>query len=403
MSDIPPVQEVTGNIQNDPKNPATLPVVIAVSRERTFGEQRVAMVPEVVQKLTKSGCEIRIEHDAGAAAFYPDDLYLAAGAKIASSPAGLVDGARIVLRVQPPTVSDIEQLTEGTIVIGFMNPSTNLEAVAMMRDRRVTAFALELIPRITRAQGMDALSSQATAGGYVAAILGADNCPKFLPMLTTAAGTIRPAKVLILGAGVAGLMAIATAKRLGALVEAYDVRRAAGEQVRSLGAKFLELEINAEGQGGYARELTPEEKVQEQQMVSGAVAQADIIITTAAIPGRKAPVLITRETVAMMRPGAVIIDMAAESGGNCELTQAGKTIHVQGVRIIGPQNLPARVPFHASQMYAKNLQSFLALLIDREGEIVREFTDEILVASLLVHAGKVCHKPTNDLLTGGKP
>jgi len=403
MSDIPPVQEVTGNIQNDPKNPATLPVVIAVSRERTFGEQRVAMVPEVVQKLTKSGCEIRIEHDAGAAAFYPDDLYLAAGAKIASSPAGLVDGARIVLRVQPPTVSDIEQLTEGTIVIGFMNPSTNLEAVAMMRDRRVTAFALELVPRITRAQGMDALSSQATAGGYVAAILGADNCPKFLPMLTTAAGTIRPAKVLILGAGVAGLMAIATAKRLGALVEAYDVRRAAGEQVRSLGAKFLELEINAEGQGGYARELTPEEKVQEQQMVSGAVAQADIIITTAAIPGRKAPVLITRETVAMMRPGAVIIDMAAESGGNCELTQAGKTIHVQGVRIIGPQNLPARVPFHASQMYAKNLQSFLALLIDREGEIVREFTDEILVASLLVHAGKVCHKPTNDLLTGGKP
>jgi NAD(P) transhydrogenase subunit alpha len=232
--------------------------------------------------------------------------------------------------------------------------------------------------------------------------MGADNCPKFLPMLTTAAGTIRPAKVLILGAGVAGLMAIATAKRLGALVEAYDVRRAAGEQVRSLGAKFLELEINAEGQGGYARELTPEEKVQEQQMVSAAVAQADIIITTAAIPGRKAPVLITRETVAMMRPGAVIIDMAAESGGNCEMTQAGKTIREHGVLIIGPQNLPSRVPFHTSQMYAKNLQSFLALLIDREGEVVREFTDEILVASLLVHAGEVRHGPTRDLLKEGK-
>jgi NAD(P) transhydrogenase subunit alpha len=402
MTNIPPAEKVKENNQKDPKNPASLPVVIAVPRERAFGEQRVAMVPEVVQKLAKSGCEIRIEHDAGAAAFYPDELYLAAGAKIASTPAEMLDGARIVLRVQPPTVTDIEQLAEGTIVIGFMNPSTNLETVAMMRDRRVTAFALELVPRITRAQGMDALSSQATAGGYVAAVMGADNCPKFLPMLTTAAGTIRPAKVLILGAGVAGLMAIATAKRLGALVEAYDVRRAAGEQVRSLGAKFLELEINAEGQGGYARELTPEEKVQEQQMVSGAVAQADIIITTAAIPGRKAPVLITRETVAMMRPGAVIIDMAAESGGNCELTQAGKTIHVQGVRIIGPQNLPARVPFHASQMYAKNLQSFLALLLDKEGEIVRKFTDEILVASLLVHAGEVCHKPTNDLLTGGK-
>ena len=402
MSNTPPAQEVKGNIQKDPRSPATLPVVIAVSREQTPGEQRVAMVPEVVQKLTKSGYEIRIEHDAGAAAFYPDDLYIAAGAKIASGPAELLDGARIVLRVQPPTVADIDQLSEGTIVIGFMNPSTNLATVARMRDRSVTAFALELVPRITRAQSMDALSSQATAGGYVAAIMGADNCPKFLPMLTTAAGTIRPAKVLVLGAGVAGLMAIATAKRLGALVEAYDVRRAAGEQVRSLGAKFLELEINAEGQGGYARELTPEEKVQEQLMVSAAVAHADIIITTAAIPGRKAPVLITKETVAMMRPGAVIIDMAAESGGNCELTQAGKTIREHGVRIIGPQNLPARVPFHTSQMYAKNLQSFLALLVDKDGTIVKEFTDEILTASLLVHAGTVCHKPTNDLLTGGK-
>jgi H+-translocating NAD(P) transhydrogenase subunit alpha len=208
--------------------------------------------------------------------------------------------------------------------------------------------------------------------------------------------------VLILGAGVAGLMAIATAKRLGALVEAYDVRRAAGEQVRSLGARFLELEIDAESLGGYARELTPEEKEKEQQMVSAAVARADIIITTAAIPGRKAPVLITRETVATMRPGAVIVDMAAESGGNCELTQAGKTIREHGVLIIGPQNLPARVPFHTSQMYAKNLQSFLALLIDKEGAIVREFADEILVASLLVHAGTVRHKPTSDLLNGGK-
>jgi NAD(P) transhydrogenase subunit alpha len=269
-----------------------------------------------------------------------------------------------------------------------------------MRDRKITAFSLELVPRITRAQSMDALSSQATAGGYVAAILGAENCPKFLPMLTTAAGTIRPATVLILGAGVAGLMAIATAKRLGAIVEAYDVRRAAGEQVRSLGAKFLELEINAEGQGGYARELTAEEKAKEQEMVSAAVARADIIITTATIPGRKAPVLITKDTVARMRPGAVIIDMAAETGGNCELTQAGKTIREHGVTIIGPRNLPARIPFHTSQMYAKNLQSFLTLIIDKNGAVTGDFSDEILAASLLVHAGEVRYGPARDLLKG---
>jgi H+-translocating NAD(P) transhydrogenase subunit alpha len=383
-------------------NRAPQPVIIAVPRESIPGEQRVATVPDIVQKMVKSGYEVRIEQGAGAGAFYPDNLYAAAGARIASGRAELLDGARIVLRVQPPTVADVDQLAEGTIVIGFMNPTTNLDAIARMRDKKITAFSLELVPRITRAQSMDALSSQATAGGYAAAILGAENCPKFLPMLTTAAGTIRPATVLILGAGVAGLMAIATAKRLGALVEAYDVRRAAGEQVRSLGARFLELEINAEGQGGYARELTAEEKVKEQEMVSTAVTRADIIITTAAIPGRRAPVLITRETVAKMRPGAVIIDMAAETGGNCELTVAGETIRKHDVLIIGPRNLPARVPFHTSQMYAKNLQSFLTLLVDKNGEIVRDFTDEILAASLLVHAGEVCYGPARDLLKGGK-
>jgi NAD(P) transhydrogenase subunit alpha len=257
-------QEVKGRIPVGSDGPIIMPVVVAVLKEQALGEQRVAIVPEVVRKLTMSGYEVRIEHDAGAGAYYPDDLFKAAGAKIAYSRTDLLNGARIVLRIQPPTVAEVDQLNEGTIVIGFMNATYNLEAVARMRDRMVTAFALELVPRITRAQSMDALSSQATAGGYVAAILGADNCPKFLPMLTTAAGTIRPATVLILGAGVAGLIAIATVKRLGAIVEAYDVRRAAGEQVRSLGAKFLELEINAEGQGGYARELTPEEKEREQ-------------------------------------------------------------------------------------------------------------------------------------------
>ncbi len=375
-------------------------IVIAVVKEQAPDERRVATVPEVVQKLTTSGYEVRVEHNAGAGAFYPDDLYIAAGAKIAPGRAELLDGATIVLCVQPPAVADVEMLAESTIVIGFLNAANNLSTVARMRDRKVTAFALELVPRITRAQSMDALSSQATAGGYAAAILGANNCPKFLPMLTTAAGTIRPATVLILGAGVAGLMAIATAKRLGAMVEAYDVRRAAGEQVRSLGAKFLELEIDAEDQGGYARELTTEEKVKEQQMVSAAVARADIVITTASIPGRKAPVLITKETVATMRPGAVIIDLAAESGGNCELTQSGKTVKEHGVTIVGPQNLPARVAFHASQMYAKNLQSFLTLLVSEDGALTRDFSDEILASSLLVNAGDVQHKPTRDLISG---
>ncbi len=378
------------------------PVVIAVPKERAAEEQRVALVPEVVQKLVKSGYEVRIEHDAGSAAFYPDSLYAAAGAKIVPAAGELYAGAGIVLRVQPPAAADIDPLPEGTILVGFMNPANNPDAIARMRDRKITSFALELVPRISRAQSMDALSSQATAGGYVAAVLGASNCPKFLPMLTTAAGTIRPATVLILGAGVAGLMAIATAKRLGALVEAYDVRRAAGEQVRSLGAKFIELEINAEGQGGYARELTPEEKAKEQEMVSAAVARADIVITTAAIPGRKAPVLITKETVARMRPGAVIIDMAAETGGNCELTQAGKTLHEHGVMIIGPRNLPSRIPFHASQMYAKNLQSFLSLLVGKDGAVVPEFTDEILAASLLTHAGEIRYGPARDAIAGGK-
>jgi NAD(P) transhydrogenase subunit alpha len=377
-----------------------MPFVIAVPKEQAEEEKRVAIVPEVVQKLSSSGHEVRIEHDAGTSAYYPDDRFTAAGAKIAMNRADLLKSARIVLCVQPPTIADVDQMAEGTIVIGFMNPSRNPDMVRQMRDRKVTAFALELVPRITRAQSMDVLSSQATAGGYAATIQGAAHCPKFLPMLTTAAGTIRPATVLILGAGVAGLMAIATAKRLGAVVEAYDVRRAAGEQVRSLGARFLELEINAEGQGGYARELTPEEKVQEQQMVSEAVARADIVITTAAIPGRRAPLLITKETVATMRPGAVIVDLAAESGGNCELTRPGMTVSEHDVTIIGPQNLPAQVPFHASQMYAKNLQSFLSLLFDKNGALVSEFSDEILAACLLVHAGEVRHGPTRELLSG---
>jgi H+-translocating NAD(P) transhydrogenase subunit alpha len=368
-------------------------VVVAVPKEVVPGERRVAIVPEVAAKLVKTGVTVRVETGAGDGSRYPDDAYRAAGATVGPRAATLA-GANIVLFVQPPPPADLATLPAGAIVVGFLSPGRALDTARALRNAKLTGFSVELIPRITRAQSMDALSSHATVGGYRAALLGAEHSPKFLPMLTTAAGTIRPAKVLILGAGVAGLMAIATARRLGGAVEAYDVRRAAGEQVRSLGAKFLELQINAEGQGGYARELTPEEKVQEAEMVAKAVAEADIVITTANIPGKKAPRLVTAEMVRRMRPGSVIIDLAAETGGNCELTKAGAVIEDSGVTIVGPLNLPSDLPFHASQMYAKNLASFLGLLVDAKGERVPSFDDEILKASLLVEAGEVRHEPT---------
>jgi NAD(P) transhydrogenase subunit alpha len=366
---------------------------VAVPKELAPGERRVALVPEVVQKLTKSGVTVRVESGAGTSANYPDEAYITAGAIVADR-AHTLDGSAIVLTVQPPTSAELKRLAPGTILVGFLNPGRNLDAAAGLRDGKLTGFAVELIPRISRAQSMDALSSQATVAGYRAALIGAGHSSKFLPMLTTAAGTIRPAKVLILGAGVAGLMAIATARRMGAVVEGYDVRRAAGEQVRSLGAKFLELQINAEGQGGYARELTDAEKAQEREMVAKAVADADIVITTANIPGKKAPRLVTAEMVARMRPGSVIVDLAAETGGNCELTTAGTSVVDHGVEIVGPLNLPSELAYHASQMYAKNLASFLGLLVDANGERVATFDDEILKASVLVESGEVRHEPT---------
>jgi H+-translocating NAD(P) transhydrogenase subunit alpha len=378
-----------------------MPVHVVVPAERSPQEARVALVPEVVARLVKAGVEVAIEAGAGTRAGYPDGSFAAAGARIEPDRSALLGSGQIVLGLNAPPVEAIRAMAAGAIVVAVMNASRSLDRVAAMRDAKLTAFALELIPRITRAQSMDVLSSQATVAGYRAALIGAEMCPKFFPMLTTAAGTIRPAKVLVLGAGVAGLMAIATSKRLGALVEAYDVRRAAGEQVRSLGAKFLELQINAEGSGGYARELTPEEKQQEQAMLAKAVTEADVVITTAAIPGRKAPVLVHAETVRAMRPGAAIVDLAAETGGNCELTKPGERVTVGGVQIEGPLNLPSQLPFHASQMFAKNLESFLSLLLDKGGGLVPSFTDEILAASLLTTGGTVVHKPTADLLAGG--
>ncbi len=376
-------------------------VQLSVVREVASAERRVALVPEVVKALAQAGAPVAVEAGAGLAAGYPDESYAAAGATLGSDRSAILGKGQIVLKVQPPTKAEIAAMAPGTVVVAVVNASRNLDLVRRMRDARLTVFALELIPRITRAQSMDVLSSQATVAGYRAMLIGAGLAPKFLPMLTTAAGTIRPAKVLVLGAGVAGLMAIATARRLGALVEGYDVRRAAGEQVRSLGAKFLELQINAEGAGGYARELTEEEKKQEAAMVADAVAQADIVVTTAAIPGRRAPILVRAAMVDRMRPGSVIVDLAAESGGNCELTKPGETIVAHEVTIAGPLNLPSQLAFHASQMYAKNLQSFLTLLIGKDTALVTDFSDEILAGSLLLTGGEVRHRPTAELLAGG--
>jgi H+-translocating NAD(P) transhydrogenase subunit alpha len=378
-----------------------MPAVFVVPRESASGERRVALVPEVVGRLAKAHHEVRVESGAGEPARYPDSDYAAAGATVVTDRSALYGGAQVVLRLQAPTAAEVGPLAAGTIVIGLLNPARNLDGVARLRDGKLTSFALELLPRITRAQSMDVLSSQATVAGYRAALIGAELSPKFFPMLTTAAGTIRPARVLVLGAGVAGLMAIATAKRLGAIVEAYDVRRAAGEQVRSLGAKFLELAINAEGSGGYARVLTDAEKAQEREMLAKAVGEADVVITTAAIPGRRAPTLVRTEMVGRMHDGAVIVDLAAETGGNCELTKVGETVEVGGVTIAGPLNLPSQLPYHASQMYARNLESFVHLLVDPQGGLVTEYTDEILVASLLTRAGAVAHQPTAALLAGG--
>jgi H+-translocating NAD(P) transhydrogenase subunit alpha len=375
---------------------------VAVLKEVAPGEARVALTPEVVPRMVKAGYEVVVEAGAGEASRYLDAAYAQAGAMVTSDRAALLAGADVVVKVQIPTVDESAAMRPGVVVIALMNANRNLEKVAKMRDQRLTSFALDLLPRITRAQSMDVLSSQATVAGYRAALIGADLCPKFLPMLTTAAGTVRPAHVLILGAGVAGLMAIATSKRLGAIVEAYDVRRAAGEQVRSLGAKFLELQIDAEGSGGYARELTDDEKKQEAEMLAKAVAEADIVITTANVPGRRAPLLVKKEMVARMRPGAVIIDLAAESGGNFELTKPGETVEVNGVRVVGPLNLPSQLPFHASQMFAKNVEAFLKLLVDPQGNLLTTFTDEILAASLLTRNGEVLHAPTRDALAGTK-
>jgi H+-translocating NAD(P) transhydrogenase subunit alpha len=374
---------------------------VAVPKERARDERRVALTPDVVARMSKQGFEILIEQGAGVASSFPDAAYAEAGARVVADTAQLYRDAEVILKVQPPDTDEVALCRKGQVLIGFLQPHRNDDVIKALRDRGVTSFSMERVPRITRAQAMDALSSQGTVAGYKAVLIAADASPYFFPMLTTAAGTIRPAKVLVLGAGVAGLQAIATARRLGAQVEAYDVRRAAREQVESLGAKFLQVELNAEAEGGYARELTAEEKEREQVLLRKSIAQADVVITTAQIPGRPAPQLIGARVVDDMKPGAVILDLAAESGGNCELTRPGERLEHHGVTVYGPLNVPSRLPVHASMMYAKNIQNFLGLLRNEDGALQLNWDDEILAESAVTHDGAIRPDAVRERIEGG--
>jgi NAD(P) transhydrogenase subunit alpha len=371
---------------------------VAVPKEIKPGEQRVALHPNVADRLTKLGVSVLLQTAAGDAAQIPDNDY-GESVNVVDEAAELYKQADIVLKVQAPTIEEIERMHEGTVVIGYMSPHLEARRIAKMRDHKLTAFAMELIPRISRAQSMDALSSQASVAGYKAAIMGADFSNRFFPMLTTAAGTIRPAQVLVIGAGVAGLQAIATARRLGAVVEAYDVRAATKEQVQSLGAKFLETKVAAEAEGGYARELNEQEKAQQQEMLAQHIAKANVVITTAAIPGRPSPKIIPTSMVDGMKAGAVIIDLAAEGGGNCELSKPGETVRHRNAVIHAPLNVPSQVPYHASEMYARNLLSFLQPMIT-DGEWKPDWDDEVAAMSVLTHEGAIKHEPTRKLVEG---
>src|SRR3989442_397373 len=364
---------------------------IGVVRETTPGERRVSLVPETVGRLTKSGNEVVVERGAGQASSFPDRMYIDAGATI-----GDAWSAELVLKVAKPTDDEVARLGAGTVLIAFLQPLVNHSLVRELARRRVTALSMDAIPRITRAQPMDALSSQATVAGYKAVLLAAAALPKFFPMLTTAAGAIAPAKAFVIGAGVAGLQAIATARRLGAVVEAFDTRPVVKEQVQSLGAKFLEVDLGetGEGTGGYAKELSEEAHRKEVELLAKAVKENDIVITTAAIPGRPAPKLITADMVRSMKPGSVIVDLAAETGGNCELTQAGQVIDVDGVRIDGTTNIPSTMPYHASQMYSRNVASLLGLMLAKDGTLKVDMNDDVVKGTVITKDGEVVHEAT---------
>jgi NAD(P) transhydrogenase subunit alpha len=363
---------------------------VGVPRETAAGERRVALVPDSTRRLVEAGVDVIVEAGAGAAAGFLDPAYAETGAELA----GDAFGAEIVTKVQMPSDGEVKKLGEGQLLVAFLQPLVNGELVRTLADRRVTAFSMDSIPRITRAQPMDALSSQSTVSGYKGTLLAADHLPKFMPMLTTAAGTIPPARVLVLGAGVAGLQAIATARRLGGVVSAFDVRPAVKEQVESLGATFLELDVEgAEGVGGYAVALAADQHEREQELIGHHVAESDAVITTALIPGRPAPVLITADAARRMRPGSVIVDLAAEAGGNCELTRPGETVAESGITIIGELNLPSTMPLHASQMYSRNVWTFLNHLLGGGSELTLDFDDEITRETCVTHEGRVLKEP----------
>jgi H+-translocating NAD(P) transhydrogenase subunit alpha len=372
-------------------------VTIGALREGAPQETRVSVTPEVADKLVSLGARVLLERGAGERASFPDALYK--NVNCSSSADEVLQGADVLLTVQPLTVEQIARLRPACVVAGFMQPYARGAEVRALKARGVTSFAMELVPRISRAQSMDALSSQASIAGYKAVLIAASQLQKFLPMLTTAAGTIRPAQVLIIGAGVAGLQAIATARRLGAVVEAYDVRGATREQVKSLGAKFVDTGVSAEGAGGYARELTAEEKAKQQEVLDARIAAADAVITTAAVPGRPAPKIISRAAVERMRAGSVVVDIAAEQGGNCELTRAGEVIEHQGVKIAGPVNLAAALAYNASEMYARNLLNFLKPALAK-GELAIDWNDEVFAQSCLTRDGEIRHEATRKALEG---
>jgi NAD(P) transhydrogenase subunit alpha len=362
---------------------------VAIPTETAAGERRVALVPEVAGRLITAGFEVAVQAGAGEAASFPDAAYAEAGASIASDPASLYAGAAVVARVRKPSESELVSTPEGVVVIGFLEPLTDPAGIERLIGHGVIGFAMESIPRITRAQAMDALSSQATVAGYKAVLLAADRLPRFFPMLTTAAGTVAPAKVLVLGAGVAGLQAIATARRLGAVVSGFDVRPVVREQVESLGATFLDLGVTGEEtEGGYARELSADEQKRQQEALAERIPDFDVVVTTAQIPGRPAPKLIPAAAVEGMRPGSVIVDLAAEGGGNCELTSPGEEIEHRRVRIVGLLNLPAMMPFHASQLYARNVAALLTHLAPG-GELQLDFGDEITAGACVTRREEV--------------
>ncbi|MEA5495774.1 Re/Si-specific NAD(P)(+) transhydrogenase subunit alpha [Limnoraphis robusta] len=373
---------------------------IAIAKEIQVDERRVALVPEVAARLVKQGIEVWIEAGAGERAFFSDATYEEVGVKVIGDSATVWREADIVLKVGYLEEFEVEKLRQGSIIIGFLNPLGNPGLVQKLADRQVTAFSMEMIPRTSRAQSMDALSSQANLAGYKSVLIAAATLPKYFPMLTTAAGTIRPAKVLIMGAGVAGLQAIATARRLGAVVEAFDVRPEVKEQVQSLGAKFVDvtLEEDTVAEGGYAKELSEKAKQHTREVLTTHVAASDVVITTAQVPGKKAPLLVTEEMVTQMKAGSVVVDLAASQGGNCECTEAGKDVLKHGVTIVGPINLPSSMPVHASEVYAKNLSALLKLMTTKEGELILNFEDDIISGACMAHNGEILCQRVKDAL-----